>query len=171
MGKVLRGALSSLIWTMIISGTRPCSSRYTVCCAKRCRLCLRRHDYGCPLGGILFELFDRELLIAVNYIGTSTFVNRRSMVDRFAGFDEALRTLEDWESDSEIYGLCARLSPSDPCTNDLSVIEPKDAAIERIHHKWSSSCLPLTAIQFGIAEQHVVLLTLSPTEERARATV
>jgi hypothetical protein len=134
MGKVLRGALSSLIWTMIISGTRPCSSRYTVCCAKRCRLCLRRHDYGCPLGGILFELFDRELLIAVNYIGTSTFVNRRSMVDRFAGFDEALRTLEDWESDSEIYGLCARLSPSDPCTNDLSVIEPKDAAIERIRH-------------------------------------
>jgi hypothetical protein len=83
-----------------------------------------------PIGRILFEPFDRELLIAGNYIGTSTFVNRRSMVDRFAGFDEALRTLEDWESDSEIYGLCARLSPSDPCTNDLSVIEPKDAAIE-----------------------------------------
>ncbi len=46
---------------------------------------------------ILFETFDRERLLAGNYIGMSTFVHRRTLVDRYGGFDEALTSLEDWD--------------------------------------------------------------------------
>ena len=46
---------------------------------------------------LLFESFDRERLVQGNYIGMSTFSHRRSLVDRFGGFDEDLDSLEDWD--------------------------------------------------------------------------
>jgi glycosyltransferase involved in cell wall biosynthesis len=48
-------------------------------------------------GRILFEPFDRERLIAGNYIGMSTFIHRRALIDRFGGFDDELSALEDWD--------------------------------------------------------------------------
>jgi hypothetical protein len=46
---------------------------------------------------ILFEPFDRESLFRQNYIGMSTFIHRRSLVERYGGFDEMLSGLEDWD--------------------------------------------------------------------------
>src|SRR5262249_33531581 len=46
---------------------------------------------------ILFERFDRTRLLDGNFIGMSTFIHRRSLVDRHGGFDESLSTLEDWD--------------------------------------------------------------------------
>jgi glycosyltransferase involved in cell wall biosynthesis len=46
---------------------------------------------------ILFERFDRRRLLGGNFIGMSTFVHRRSLVDRFGGFDETLQGFEDWD--------------------------------------------------------------------------
>lgn len=46
---------------------------------------------------VLFRPFDREKLLAGNYIGMSTFIHRRNLVDRYGGFDETLATLEDWD--------------------------------------------------------------------------
>jgi 2-oxo-4-hydroxy-4-carboxy--5-ureidoimidazoline (OHCU) decarboxylase len=46
---------------------------------------------------ILFRSFDRERLIAGNYIGMSTFMHRREMIDRYGAFDEELDSLEDWD--------------------------------------------------------------------------
>jgi glycosyltransferase involved in cell wall biosynthesis len=46
---------------------------------------------------ILFEPFDRNRLLARNYIGMSTFIHRRRLIDQFGGFDEELVALEDWD--------------------------------------------------------------------------
>jgi glycosyltransferase involved in cell wall biosynthesis len=46
---------------------------------------------------ILFQPFDRNLLLLRNFIGMSTFVHRRELFERYGGFDEALDSLEDWD--------------------------------------------------------------------------
>ncbi|MDX2028145.1 MAG: glycosyltransferase [Alphaproteobacteria bacterium] len=46
---------------------------------------------------ILFEKFSRKKLRRRNFIGMSTFIHRRSLYERHGGFDEALRSLEDWD--------------------------------------------------------------------------
>lgn len=46
---------------------------------------------------VLFRPFDREALLAGNYIAMSTFIHRRNLVDRYGGFDEQLATHEDWD--------------------------------------------------------------------------
>ena len=46
---------------------------------------------------ILFRPFDRERLIDGNYIGMSTFMHRRALIERYGAFDEELSTLEDWD--------------------------------------------------------------------------
>ena len=46
---------------------------------------------------ILFRPFDRERLIDGNYIGMSTFMHRRVLIERYGAFDEELSTLEDWD--------------------------------------------------------------------------
>ncbi|SHG09891.1 Glycosyltransferase involved in cell wall bisynthesis [Kaistia soli DSM 19436] len=48
-----------------------------------------RHHLGQP--------FDRALLRASNYIDLGAFVHHRDCVGRYAGFDEALRRLVDWD--------------------------------------------------------------------------
>jgi hypothetical protein len=52
-GKVLRGALSSLIWTMIISGTRPCSSR---------TLFAARNDVDCAYGAMITDAHWEDII-------------------------------------------------------------------------------------------------------------
>ena len=54
-------------------------------------------DVGSDMPRLLFEPFDRDNLMLGNYIGISTFVHRRSLVERFGGFDEGLDSLEDWD--------------------------------------------------------------------------
>jgi GT2 family glycosyltransferase len=46
---------------------------------------------------LLLRPFDRERLLAGNYIGMSTFMHRRELVDRYGAFDEDLGSLEDWD--------------------------------------------------------------------------
>ena len=46
---------------------------------------------------ILFRPFDRARLIDGNYIGMSTFMHRRALIERYGAFDEELATLEDWD--------------------------------------------------------------------------
>jgi O-antigen biosynthesis protein len=46
---------------------------------------------------ILFRPFDRERLLAGNYIGTSTFMHRRELIERYGAWDEELKALEDWD--------------------------------------------------------------------------
>ena len=45
----------------------------------------------------MFEPFDRDRLLAANYIDMSAFVHRRRLVDQFGGFDEELSRLTDWD--------------------------------------------------------------------------
>jgi hypothetical protein len=65
-------------------------------------------DVGCAYGAmiteshipgqrILFEPFDRDRLLNGNYIGMSPFIHRRSLFERYGGFDEELSALEDWD--------------------------------------------------------------------------
>jgi hypothetical protein len=46
---------------------------------------------------ILFESFDRQRLLDSNFIGMSTFIHRRALLERYGGFDEGLLSLEDWD--------------------------------------------------------------------------
>jgi hypothetical protein len=46
---------------------------------------------------VLSEVFDRERLLTSNFIDMSAFVHRRTLVERFGGFDEGLERLEDWD--------------------------------------------------------------------------
>jgi GT2 family glycosyltransferase len=44
-----------------------------------------------------FDPFDRHKLLKANFIGMSCFIHRRTLYERFGGFDEDLRALEDWD--------------------------------------------------------------------------
>lgn len=97
-------------------------------------------------GRILFEPFDRERLIAGNYIGMSTFIHRRALIDRFGGFDEELSALEDWDLilrytvHAPAYRLCVpavRYRVVDD--KRVTVTAPMQPAAERIRRKWVSS--------------------------------
>jgi glycosyltransferase involved in cell wall biosynthesis len=46
---------------------------------------------------LLWEPFDRRRLLAGNYIDLNVVVHRRSMVERYGGFDEGLSRLIDWD--------------------------------------------------------------------------
>ena len=50
-----------------------------------------------PVPRLLFEPFDRERLLERSFIGMSSFIHRRALYERFGGFDENLRALEDWD--------------------------------------------------------------------------
>jgi glycosyltransferase involved in cell wall biosynthesis len=92
---------------------------------------------------ILFEPYDRKRLLEGNYIGMSTFVHRRSLVDRYGGFDEGLSSLEDWD-------LILRYTSHAPAhclpvlavryrvVDDIRVseTEPQDRASARVRAKW-----------------------------------
>ncbi len=46
---------------------------------------------------IMHEPFDRQRLLKENYIDMSALIHRRSLVQRFGGFDERLQRLIDWD--------------------------------------------------------------------------
>jgi glycosyltransferase involved in cell wall biosynthesis len=46
---------------------------------------------------ILFEPFDRQRLLAGNYIDMSSIVHRRELFIKYGGFDETLTRLLDWD--------------------------------------------------------------------------
>jgi hypothetical protein len=104
-------------------------------------------EWHLPAGQrILFEPFDRARLLDRNYIGMSTFVHRRSLVDRYGGFDEGLTSLEDWD-------LILRYTSHAPAqrlpvlavryriVDDIRVTDnkPHDQAWARVRAKWQSS--------------------------------
>jgi glycosyltransferase involved in cell wall biosynthesis len=47
--------------------------------------------------GLLFHAYDRASLEQGNYIDVNTFAHRRTMFERYGGFDPALRRLDDWD--------------------------------------------------------------------------
>ena len=52
---------------------------------------------GIKTGNVVGALFDREALADRNYIDLGVFVHRRSLFNRFGGFDSDLRRLVDWD--------------------------------------------------------------------------
>ena len=69
-------------------------------------LFIHRADVDCAYGAmvtdthyprILFEPFDRDRLMAGNFIDTSTFIHRRKLMDHYGGFDAKASPLEDWD--------------------------------------------------------------------------
>jgi hypothetical protein len=64
-----------------------------------------KSDIDCAYGAmvrddaprVLSEVFDRQRLLVTNFIDMSAFVHRRTLVERFGGFDEGLERLEDWD--------------------------------------------------------------------------
>jgi glycosyltransferase involved in cell wall biosynthesis len=114
-----------------------------------------RSDVDCAYGAmimdahswrrILFEPFDRERLLAGNYIDVSTFVHRRSMIDRFGGFDQELSPLEDWDlilrytAHAPAYPLpvpAVRYRVMDD--KRVSSTQPGDVVFKRIRSKWAT---------------------------------
>jgi glycosyltransferase involved in cell wall biosynthesis len=103
-------------------------------------------EWHLPAGQrILFESFDRKRLLDANYIGMSTFVHRRSLVDRYGGFDEELGSVEDWD-------LILRYTSHAPAhrlpvlavryrvVDDIRVTDtkPLDPALARVRAKWQT---------------------------------
>ncbi len=95
---------------------------------------------------ILFESFDRDRLLTGNYIGMSTFIHRRRLVDQFGGFDEELMALEDWDlilrytAHAPAYRLpvlAVRYRVLDE--KRVSVTAPMNAANARIRGKWGQA--------------------------------
>lgn|SRR4051812_29872701 len=65
-----------------------------------------RPDIDCTYGAmvsdihqprLVFEPFDRNLLLKGNFIDTSTFAHRRSLTERYGGFDSKASPVEDWD--------------------------------------------------------------------------
>jgi Glycosyl transferase family 2 len=92
---------------------------------------------------ILFEPFDRKRLLDGNYIGMSTFVHRRGLVDRYGAFDEALGTLEDWDlilrytshaPAQRLPVLAVRYRVVDDFR--VTVTTPQEQASARVRAKW-----------------------------------
>jgi glycosyltransferase involved in cell wall biosynthesis len=48
-------------------------------------------------GRVLFEPFDRDRLIAGNFIDMSALIHRRGLVERYGGFDNQTVPYEDWD--------------------------------------------------------------------------
>ncbi len=92
---------------------------------------------------LLFRPFDRERLLVGNYIGMSTFMHRRQLIDRYGAFDEELSSLEDWDlilrytAHAPVYrlpALAVRYRVVD--AKRVSVTTAQDNARKRIRAKW-----------------------------------
>jgi len=93
---------------------------------------------------LLFRPFDRARLLAGNYIGMSTFMHRRQLIERYGAFDEELNALEDWDlilrytAHAPAYrlpALAVRYRVVD--ATRVSVTTRQESATARIHAKWS----------------------------------
>jgi glycosyltransferase involved in cell wall biosynthesis len=103
-------------------------------------------DAHVPGERILFKPFDRNNLLAKNFIGMSTFIHRRKLVDRLGGFDENLGTHEDWDlilrytihaPAYRLPVLAVRYRTLDD--KRLSAVAPMDADIAHIRDKWKQT--------------------------------
>jgi hypothetical protein len=100
-------------------------------------------DVHRPGERILFDPFDRQSLLDENFIGMSTFVHRRRLVERLGGFDEELAALEDWDlilrytAHAPAYRLPA-LAVRYRALDDQRVSRTArlETAAARIHAKW-----------------------------------
>ena len=103
-------------------------------------------DAHWPGEHVLFRPFDRERLLVGNYIGMSTFMHRRQLIDRYGAFDEELNSLEDWDlilrytAHAPAYRLPA-LAVRYRVVDDkrVSVTTPQDSVRERIRAKWGQA--------------------------------
>ena len=99
-----------------------------------------------PPRSILFEAFERQRLLENNFIDLNCFAHRRSLVERFGGFDESLDRLTDWD-------LILRYTQNKPpfrvpvlaaqyrVVDDLRVTETRQHQpnYEAIRRKWQST--------------------------------
>ncbi len=92
---------------------------------------------------ILFRPFDRARLIDGNYIGMSTFMHRRALIERYGALDEELATLEDWDlilrytAHAPAYrlpALAVRYRVVD--ATRVTVTTRQQGAVARIRAKW-----------------------------------
>ena len=55
------------------------------------------YAHGLDRGCILWRQFDRETLLAGNFIDTSVIVHRRTLVERYGAWDPSVNRLCDWD--------------------------------------------------------------------------
>ncbi len=116
-------------------------------------LFVHRRDVDCAYGAtvsdihnprILFEPFDRERLLAGNFIDMSALIHRRDLIGRYGGFDAKTSPMEDWDMilrytrHAPAYALpvlAVRYREVDSIR--ISATEDKVKPLETIRAKWA----------------------------------
>jgi glycosyltransferase involved in cell wall biosynthesis len=92
---------------------------------------------------LLWRPFDRDLLMSANYIDMNVIVHRKSLVERYGGFDEEISRVNDWDLILRYTGhvpprplpiLAARYRVCDDIR--LTVTQPLGPEVFRIKRKW-----------------------------------
>ena len=90
--------------------------------------------HGLDRSCILWMPFDRERLLAGNFIDTSVIVHRRALVDRYGGWDSSVNRLCDWDlmlrytAEKPAYALDALAAVYRVCDDRrTSALIPEDA--------------------------------------------
>lgn len=104
---------------------------------------LTRH-HGDAGGGLVFEPFNRDILLRQNFIDLNTVAHRRTLFARYGGFDESLDRLTDWD-------LALRYTAHQPArplavvaaqyrsrdSSRVSDLYPHGPAYQKIRGKWA----------------------------------
>lgn len=95
--------------------------------------------HGLDKSCILWTPFDRERLLAGNFIDTSVIVHRRALVDRYGGWDSSVNRLCDWDlmlrytAEKPAFALDALAAVYRVCDDRrTSALIPEDATRARI---------------------------------------
>jgi glycosyltransferase involved in cell wall biosynthesis len=92
---------------------------------------------------LMFVPFDRDLLMSANYIDMNVIVHRKSLVDRYGGFDEEVSRVNDWDlilryteqvPARPVPILAARYRVCDDIR--LTVTQPFGPEVFKIKRKW-----------------------------------
>ena len=106
---------------------------------------LTRH-HGNPDGAIIWQPYDRDMLLKQNFIDLNTVAHRRSLFEKYGGFDESLDRLTDWD-------LALRYTAHAPArpvavvaaqyrcrdTSRVTDRQPFEPAYQKVRQKWAVS--------------------------------
>ncbi|WP_413776514.1 glycosyltransferase [Rhodopseudomonas sp. P2A-2r] len=104
---------------------------------------LTRH-HGDAGGALVFEPFNRDILLRQNFIDLNTVAHRRTLFARYGGFDESLERLTDWDLALRYTAhLPARPLPVVAAqyrsrdSSRVSDLYPHEPAYQRVRGKWA----------------------------------
>jgi hypothetical protein len=101
------------------------------------------YAHGLDRGCILWRRFDRETLLAGNFIDTSVIVHRRTLVERYGAWDPSVNRLCDWDlmlrytaerPTAELIFAAVRHRSENRCYKDISCIFYLDAFADERHN-------------------------------------